>query len=64
MDEIKVTEKQLREMVENDVDYSNVDVSGATNMSRLFADRGEVKFDITKWDVSNVRDMSYMFSCC
>ncbi|GEM_PF-7130848 len=57
----KVTRKELEEMIANDEDYSQVDVSGITDMSNLFLNK-EVKFDITGWDVSNVTNMSHMFS--
>ena len=37
-----------------------LDVSGITDMSNLFKDT-KYNGDISKWDTSNVTDMSYMF---
>ncbi len=56
----KITRVELDAMIANGEDYSKVDVSGITDMSRLFYHK-KVKFDITGWDVSNVTDMSKMF---
>jgi surface protein len=56
----KVTRQELDRMIANGEDYSQVDVSGITDMSSLFMDK-IVMYDITGWDVSNVTDMGYMF---
>ncbi len=56
----KVTRDELINMINNNEDYSQVDVSGITNMSELFKDK-EVRYDITGWDVSNVTNMNSMF---
>ena len=37
------------------------DVSGITDMSRLFSDLGNFNADISSWDTSSVTDMSRMF---
>lgn len=56
-----ITLEELKMMIREGIDYSNVDVSEITDFSRLFFDR-EVLFDITQWDVSNGQDFSYMFA--
>ena len=39
--------------------------SKTTDMSYLFCDKKEFNENISRWDVSNVKDMSYMFlNCC
>ena len=38
-----------------------IDTSKITDMSRLFESYENINFDISKWNVSNVKDMSYMF---
>ena len=38
------------------------DVSGVTDMSRLFRGRHEFNDDISSWDTANVVNMSFMFS--
>ena len=44
-------------------DLNFIDTSKITDMSKLFK---TVKhdFDVSSWDVSNVKDMSYMFGSC
>ena len=56
----KVRREELLEMIRNDEDYSQVDVSDVIDMSYLFKNK-EVKYDITGWDVSNVKNMEGMF---
>ena len=57
----KVTKETLREMIENGEDYSQVDISEITDMSRMFWGIDSIDYDISDWDVSNVTNMSGMF---
>ena len=43
-------------------DISEWDVSGVTDMSRMFAYADSFNGDISEWDVSGVTDMSRMFA--
>ena len=51
----------LKELIDNDLDVSRVDVSRITDMSHLFCN-SKFNRDISKWDVSNVRNMNGMFA--
>ena len=55
-----VDEKMLRMMIENNEDLRFICTSKITNMSEMFRD-SSFDVDLSKWDVSNVTDMSYMF---
>ncbi len=57
----KVTKETLREMIKNGEDYSQVDISEITDMSRIFWGIDSLAYDISDWDVSNVTNMSGMF---
>ena len=48
----------------DNIDVSNWDVSNVTNMEGLFNNCKKFNCDLNKWDVSNVKDMSYMFYNC
>ena len=58
-----VDETILRDMVENEVDVTKLATSKITDMSGLFLIEGDTfNQPIGNWDVSNVTDMSEMFS--
>lgn len=72
--EIKITEfDELKKIVNfyikncPDGSLNWIDVSKITEMTSLFVyytpnnERININFDISEWDVSNVKDMSYMF---
>ena len=56
-----VSENQLRDMIDNNEDISNVITSKITDMRLMFYSNN-LNGDISSWDVSNVTDMSWMFS--
>lgn len=58
---LKVTLTQLKRMIKNNEDVTQLDVSGITDMSLLFADNLTFNQDISGWDVSNVTNMRGMF---
>ena len=54
----------INELIEergNDANLNDIDTSKITDMNSLF-DRSEFNGDISNWNVSNVYDMSYMFT--
>ena len=61
VDYVLVDNDLLREKVNNKEDLTKVCTTCVTDMSRLIGDR-VFNQDIGNWDVSNVTDMSYMFS--
>ena len=59
---------QLKSLIEyafnhNIYDLNFIDTSKITDMSKLFANINH-NFDVSKWDVSNVTNMSSMFYYC
>jgi len=49
---------------DNVIDLNDIDTSKITDMSSLFELEEIKKIDISGWNVSNVKDMSYMFYKC
>ena len=68
-DELRIIIKQTIESEGPNCDLNWIDTSGITDMNSLFSALNSTIFkefngDISKWDVSNVEDMSYMFYGC
>ena len=73
---IQATDDTIRTIIDEEVkrfgpngDYNYIDVSRCTNMEKIFYtwERDflrEFNGDISKWDVSNVTTMSFMFGGC
>ena len=59
-DELKQLVDKLVKERGNDADLNDIDTSKITNMYGLFY-KSFFNGDISKWDVSNVEDMRYMF---
>lgn len=59
-----VSNSQLRSMVGNGENMSNVCTSKVTDMSSLFETNRDFNQDISSWDTSNVTDMSDLFNDC
>ena len=61
--------KNIQELISNKIyDFNCIDTSEITDMSNLFGDIvnniDRFNFDVSKWDVSNVTNMAFMFVGC
>lgn len=56
-----VDENIFRKMIAQGTDVTKVITTHVTNMPRLFHNQPHFNQDISTWDVSQVKDMSYMF---
>jgi surface protein len=59
-----ISKEELRTMIVNNEDYSQICTSNITSMLGLFSGRRtnyDVNYDISGWDVSNVENMNDMF---
>ena len=56
------SDEDRNKIIEKYGHISNWNVSGVTNMSKLFKDKKNFNENINNWDVSQVTDMSEMFS--
>ena len=54
--------ENIKELIKQDIyDFNCINTSEITDMSHLFDDIENRNFDVSKWDVSNVENMSHMF---
>ena len=60
---MKITKEELRDLILNGKDISNIDYSHITDMSFMFYDCSELT-SIPLLNTSNVTNMSYMFYNC
>ncbi len=58
----KITAANIKDWDTSGDDITTCDVTGITNMDRLFYNAAAFNQDIGSWDVSNVTTMGYMFN--
>ena len=58
--------ENIKELIKQDIyDFNCINTFNITDMSNLFDDiYTDKNFDVSKWDVSNVTNMSYIFTNC
>ena len=56
--------KQLVEERGNEGDFNDINTSKITDMTDLFDGINKFNGNISKWDVSNVNNMKYIFNYC
>ena len=61
-DELRSLIQELLKERGNDTDLNDIDVSDIMDMSELFYGLDPHKIDISEWNVSNVKNMGYMFA--
>jgi len=61
MENRPLTREELKDMIKNNKNITEVNTSEITDMSYLFKDNKSFNQDISGWDTSKVTNMSYMF---
>ena len=57
--------ENIEELIDNKIyDLNCIDTSKIADMSKLFWNKLNINFDVSKWNVSKVTNMSYMFYEC
>ena len=56
-----ITRQELKDMIKNGEDITDVNISKIKDMSYIFAFDIDIVGDISNWDVSKVKNMASMF---